>query len=372
MAANWESNVGYAWWLMENFWTTIATHFEKQGMSSYLIYPKITKLPASIASSNIKVKECDFRDHSFKNLKRIHQLIKTNNIKYIYLSDSPAYSYFYLLLKLWGVKKIVIHDHTPGERTKPDAWLRLVKSLIQRLPIYTADHFIAVTDFVYQRFIDVSCIPEKKCSVAANGIKPIDLSKADLKYAYKEFSIPEDRDIIITTGRASFYKGIDFFIEIANELINSQRITNLHFLFCGDGPDLESFKAMTKKYNLDNVFTFAGKRSDIIEILPSCKIGLHCAKGEVGYSLSILEYMSAGLVTIVPDNPSTSGATLNGKNGITYQPGNIKSACSAIQQCTDETLGKRLSENAVISVKQHYNIDYTNTKLITSLESVFK
>lgn len=371
MVANWESNVGYAWWLMENFWTTIAAHFEKQGVASHLIYPKITVLPVAIESSNIEVEECDFRDRSFNNIKKIRGLIKSKNIKYIYLSDSPSYSLFYLLLKLWGVKKIVVHDHTPGERTVPAPWLRLAKSLIQRIPVYTADHYIAVTDFVYRRFIDVSCIPAEKCSVAANGIRPLDLSSADLKYTYKMFSIPEDRKIIITTGRASFYKGIDFFIECANELVNHKKIAKLHFLYCGDGPDLNAFRSLSAKYKLESSFTFAGKRSDVTAILPSCHIGFHAAKGEVGYSLSILEYMSAGLATIVPDNPSTSGATVDGKTGMVYQPGNVSSACSAIEQCLDESLRKKLSANAIASVKQQYNIANTNSKLIASLERVF-
>ena len=251
LVANWESNVGYAWWLMENFWTTIAAHYKKEGVSSHLIYPTITKLPESIESSNIEVCECDFRDRSLKNIKKIHGLIKSKNIRYIYLSDSPAYSLFYVLLKLWGVTKIAVHDHTPGERSIPAGWLRLIKSTIQRAPLYTADHFIAVTDFVYNRLISVSCIPPEKCSVASNGIQPVKLHNADLKYAYSAFTISEDRIIVITTGRASYYKGIDFFIECANELVNRQGLKQLHFLFCGDGPDLTDFKILAKKLNIE-------------------------------------------------------------------------------------------------------------------------
>lgn len=372
LVANWESNVGYAWWLMENFWTTISSHFEKQGTNSYLMYPKITQIPNSIADSNITTYECDFHNRSLTNINKICTFIRTNNIKFIYLSDSPAYSFFYIILKLCGVKKIVIHDHTPGERTKPPTWLRLIKTIIHLIPLYTADHFIAVTDFVLNRFIQISCLPQRKCSVASNGIKPINLNNANLNYMYDIFPIPRDRKIVITTGRASYYKGIDFFIECANELVNKQNLKKLHFIFCGNGPDLRDFKDLAKKLGVENHFTFAGKRNDIQKILPCCHIGFHAATGEVGYSLSILEYMSAGLVTIVPETPSTSLATTHLKNGLTYPYRNLLGATNTIKQALDITLSTSITCNAISIVKDKFHIDNTNANLIEILNPIFK
>jgi glycosyltransferase involved in cell wall biosynthesis len=200
---------------------------------------------------------------------------------------------------------------------------------------------------------------------------PIDLDNHDSNYAYREFSIPEDRKIIVSTGRASYYKGIDFFIECANELVNNQGYRNLHFLFCGDGPDLGDFQRQINNMHVKNYFTFTGKRSDIREILPSCHIGFHAAKGEVGYSLSILEYMSAGLVTVVPDGPSTSLATTNMENGILYKPRNLASATDAIRLALDPHLADHISKKGILSVKNDYNIQNTNRHLIKSLENIF-
>ena len=371
LVANWESNVGYAWWLMENFWVAIATHYQAQDVKCHLIYPNITQIPESIESSTIIVHECNFHDRSIKNLRKLHSLIKNHNIKFIYLSDSPTKSFFYVLLRFWGIKTIVIHDHTPGDRTTAKSWRKLLKSAIQRIPLYTADHFIAVTEFVYRRFIEVNCIPKKKCSFASNGITPIDLSKVDKKYAYHAFDIPENRIIVITTGRASYYKGIDFFIECANELINNQGLKQLHFLFCGDGPDLNDFIELVKLQSLETHFTFAGKRTDIRKILPSCSIGFHASKGEVGYSLSILEYMSSGLATIVPDRPSTSGATRHLETGIIYHHGDLNSACDAIKLCLSRETIKDLSSNAISEIENNYSIDITNKKLISILSTNF-
>ncbi|MCK4709513.1 MAG: glycosyltransferase, partial [Gammaproteobacteria bacterium] len=97
----------------------------------------------------------------------------------------------------------------------------------------------------------------------------------------------------------------------------------------------------------------------------------HASKGEVGYSLSILEYMSAGLATIVPDNPSTCLATRDSETGLTYPHGNIKAACESIKQCFSSTLKEKLSNNAIQEVKTHYSITDTNEKLVLILKNIY-
>ena len=81
LVANWDSDIGYAWWLMESFWVTIADHFRQHGMQSYLAYPSITKIPDSITTSDIQTIELDFKDHSLPALKKLHHLISKNNIQ---------------------------------------------------------------------------------------------------------------------------------------------------------------------------------------------------------------------------------------------------------------------------------------------------
>lgn len=363
LVANWESNIGYAWWLMENYWITIANNFAEEGRQSFLVYPKITVIPNAIIKSSITPIELNFHNHSLTSLNLLRSTLKLHGIRHIYLTDSPAYSLMYVILRFWGIKTIVIHDHTPGERDIPGATKKLLKSLIQRLPYITADHYIGATEFVRTRLINVLRIPKNKCSCVPNGIIPIDLSHFDKQYTQKTFNLPTDRKIVVTTGRATFYKGIDFFIECAHELINRQGVNQLHFLYCGEGPDMDNFKSLVNNYQLTKYFTFAGNRDDIRSILPTCHIGFHASTGEVGYSLSILEYMSAGLITIVPEGPSTSLATTDMKNGLLYKYRDLDSATNSIKRALNSEYPSDLRYNAVNLIKEHYNIENTNRKL---------
>lgn len=370
MVANWESDVGYAWWLMEDFWLTIDEYFSKQGMNCYLAYPKINKIPESIVSSNIKVIEHDFKNKSISRLWELFRIIRREHIKYIYLTDYPSFNYLYMLLKFSGVRLIVVHDHTPGDRLPPSGIKKATKYVIQRIPLITADHFIAVTNFVYKRFIDVACIPEKKCSCAQNGIVPIDLTGADSNYAQNCFAIPSGRKIIISTGRATHYKGIEFFIECAREIVINNKVNSLHFIYCGDGPNLDYFKELVMNYKLTNYFTFGGNRSDIRDILPSCDIAFHAAVGEVGYSLSILEYMSAGLLTIVPDRPSTSMAIEHNKTGLVYKQNDISSATNTILGALERNNWTPITENAKLEIYEKYNLKNTRRQLTDIMKRV--
>jgi glycosyltransferase involved in cell wall biosynthesis len=361
LVANWESNVGYAWWLMENFWVTIADVNEEN--KNYLIYPKINDIPDSILNTNIEVLKCNFSDRSPQGKKNLKSIIQRYQIDTIYLTDQPSYSLFYLILRLWGIKKIIIHEHTPGERNHPSYIKKLLKLIVQRIPAISANYYIAVTDYILDRFINISCIPKRKCFSVQNGIKPIDLSKVDKLYAYSQFNINRNKKIIVSTGRATYQKGIDFFVECANALVNKKNIQNVHFLFCGDGKDLDDFKLMAKRCGLENKFTFTGKRTDVRLILPSCHVGFHASRGEVGYSLSILEYMSAGLVTVLPDNPSISLATEDNSDGLLYKPRDIESATEVLIKALSPENKNLIGHKAVEKIMHNFDIKLTNRKL---------
>lgn len=370
LVGNWESDVGYAWWLMENYWVRIAGHFAERGARSFLIYPKVGKLPPAIAESSIEVHELPWPDKRKWRHDALLAFVREHAIRNIYLSDAPDMSPMYARLRIAGVRRIVVHDHTPGDRPAARGLRRLVKTLYKRLPWLGADRYIATTEFVRRRFIETACLPPGKCAVAPNGIVPFERSGADREYARRVFDIPPGRVVVVTTGRAAFYKGIDFFIDCAEQLVHGEGLDSLHFLFCGDGPDMAAFQALVARYGLQSHFTFAGRREDVKPILLSCDIGFHASKGEVGYSLSILEYMSAGLATIVPDRPSTSGATRHGETGLVYAAENREAACAAIRQCLDADFRQALGNAAAEAVQIQFSLEGANQALLRILEEV--
>jgi glycosyltransferase involved in cell wall biosynthesis len=185
------------------------------------------------------------------------------------------------------------------------------------------------------------------------------------------FGIPRERVIIVTVGRAHRYKGIEFALTVIRELTKGCTPSAVHYLFCGDGPDLHLFRDLAHRYELGDRVTFAGKRDDVRSLLKGCSIALHPSKGEVGYSLSILEYMEAALPVIVPDNPSVCEAAVDGETGFIYREGDIADAVRTVRRLlSDPDLRNYLGAAGVERQRQEYKLQASHKKLIAIMERV--
>src|SRR5690606_36428588 len=126
-------------------------------------YPSISTIPPHVESSSIGKTEFNFRLASIKDIAPHYRFIKKNNIKAIYFSDRPTVHWSYAVLKLLcGIEKIIVHDHTPGQRTVPTSFRRLLKTIRSRLPFFTADAAIGATEFVKRRLIEVNRFPPQR------------------------------------------------------------------------------------------------------------------------------------------------------------------------------------------------------------------
>ncbi len=369
LVANYKSDTAFAWWLMENFWAQIAISFSDSA-STVLIYPEINGIPDVIKSAPIRVIQHDFSDRSLRSLRSLIRIIKDNSIRFVYLTDKKYLDWLYFLLRICGVRVIVNHDHLPGERTKVGIVKKFTKKAIHLLGIFSCDWYIGVSRFVMSRMLETACVPAEKCTYIYNGIRMFDDAKT--LYAHECFGIDRNAKIIVSTGRATYYKGIDFLIKCAKRLKEETENNKFCFLHLGDGPDLEDFKRLAQELGVADIFLFAGFRSDIARLLPSCEIGIQASLGEA-FSLSILEYMCAGLVTIVPNNCGNSEAVTDGENGFLFVPGDIDSAVEKILiAITDSELTTALKKAARATVERNFNLDMCNASLTATLRRMWE
>jgi len=368
LVANYKSDVGFAWWLMENFWAQIANSFAGSS-SAILMYPEINVIPDVVKNSPVKFVQHDFSSRSVGAVLSLMRIIQENSIRFVYLTDRKYYDWLYLLLRLNGVRVIVNHDHLPGERTNVGLVRKFGKSVIHGLGVFSCDLYIGVSRFVMDRMIETACVPARKCTYIHNGIKIFNNSKSF--YAHELFDIDKDATIIVSTGRATYYKGIDFLIRCAKRLKGEPGAGKVYFLHVGDGPNLEDFRRLAHELDVADCFLFAGVRSDVALILPSCDIGIQASLGEA-FSLSILEYMCAGLATIVPDNCGNSEAVTDGVDGLLYVPQDIGSAIEKITLVLkDPEFATSLKRAARTTVEQKFNLETCNDSLIATLQQAW-
>jgi glycosyltransferase involved in cell wall biosynthesis len=370
LIANFESNVGYAWWLMETFWAEIARFSRSQGRQCFLIYPKITRIPATVGDAPITVLEHDFADRSGSALRTLRDLIQNKGITSVYLTDGAYVDRLYARLRRWGVRRIVLHDHSPGELPPISPARKVFKQLIHALSVFSCDHYIGVSRFVHDRFITRGRVPHWKCSYVLNGINPITIRPEWKEYTRQQFGFPDAARIIVSTGRASLYKGIDFIIRCANHLIHEVGMSDVYFLHCGDGPDKELFSKMIADSGLEKHFILAGKRDDLTPILQSCHIALHASHGEA-FSLSILEYLSAGLATLAPRMCGNGEAIEDGITGYLYPPEDLQAVAALIEMLLkDDSKRRLLGEAARRRVAERFTIDRMKAEFVSGISKV--
>lgn len=317
MVSNYPSDTAYAWWLMEHFWKIQAELFEQAGKKAFLAYPKITSISKTIANSPIVPIELTFPWYSRQDEENARKFIVDHNISYIYFTDQPFFNLKYAMMRRSGVKRIIIHDHTPGDRPPIRGLKGSIKSAINTIQCVTADYVFCVSDLMRKRNIETTRISSNKCVVVQNGIQPVICPKDNTKIIRESLGVEPTSILVATTGRAHPYKRFDFIIKCAHALHKRNPELDVIFLLVGDGPAMPELQDMVRRLNLENKVRLLGFRDDVHNLLCASDLALHAALGE-GFSLSIIEYMSAGLPVLVPDIPSVSQATKHNYTGLIY------------------------------------------------------
>ena len=317
LVGNYPSGTPYAWWLMEHFWSLLAGYFVTHGRKAFVAYPEITELSEAVQSAPVTPIELKLPWANADERKKTLEFITENNISAIYFTDQSYLSYQYALLRMNGVKTIVVHDHTPGDRPPVKGVRGLLKACRNLVPFVTADWVLCVSELMRQRNLHNGRIPSSKSIVVQNGITPVKVTFGQGSELRESIGLTSDSFAVITTGRANAYKRFDFIIDCANHLNRIAPESKAVFILAGDGPAMSLLKEQVERLNIQKRVRLLGFRDDIPQLLNTADIAFHAAMGE-GFSLSIIEYMSAGLPVLVPDLPSVSQATDNGVTGFIY------------------------------------------------------
>ncbi len=112
----------------------------------------------------------------------------------------------------------------------------------------------------------------------------------------KEFGLPEDAFLIVSTGLLIPRKNQPCLIKALSEVESSKAV----LILVGDGPLLDSLQALAKQLGSKVIFT--GWRKDVHAILSGCDLFVFSSYLE-GLSNSILEAMECGLPCYVSDTP---------------------------------------------------------------------
>jgi glycosyltransferase involved in cell wall biosynthesis len=362
MVANYPRTTGYAWWLMDRFWGEIRTMAHQRGWRAEVVYPPepvsgdACEGEADSALRRIDVFLCR---GGLRDVPAALRAVRREHVRSIYLTDRASRSWRYLVLRVGGVKSIVVHDHTPGDRPPILGFKGLVKSLLNRLPFVTADACVSVSPLMRRRQAVNARLPDARCVTVTNGVilrEPLPDARRDLK---ARLDIPNDAFVIAGVGRLNAYKRFDVAVRCLAELRRGPEPVDARLLLVGDGPERGALEELARALGVRDRVILTGKVSDVWPILCGVDCVHHPSRGE-GLSLGILEAMAAGQPLVVPDIPSVCQTIESGKTGLVYADGDIAGATEALRRLAgDPALRQTLGSAARHRVVEQYTLDRT-------------
>ncbi|HXC43642.1 MAG TPA: glycosyltransferase [Candidatus Dormibacteraeota bacterium] len=232
--------------------------------------------------------------------------------------DSPQGIYQSLRLS-WFLRRgrfDVVHTH--------DLWSNLMGVPAARLAgiptIVSSRRDLAQSDWYRgNRRVWLRRIQNLSCAVLANAIQVRDALAAEEGFALeklrvirngvdlRKFQVPSEREalfpdagngqlIVMVGNMLSDVKGHTWLIAAAPAVI--REFPSTRFVLVGDGEARPGFERQVRELGLDQNFLFLGRRNDVPRILASCDIAVLPSRAE-GLPNAVLEYMSAGLPTVV-------------------------------------------------------------------------
>lgn len=212
-------------------------------------------------------------------------------------------------------------------------------------------HVIALSPGMREGVISTGT-PIEKVSMIPNMAKP------DKFYPHainndiaKKFSINPEKFNIIHFGSMGLANGLQYIIETAR-LCKEQNISDVNFIFLGNGATLPSLKNLSEKYNLDNV-QFLGNHNmkTVSEIVNICDLSITSFKNiPILYTNSpnkLFDSLSAGKPIVVNSAGWTKELVEKENCGFYVNPENPQDFVNKIIKCKDNrNLLSKWGENA--------------------------
>lgn len=138
----------------------------------------------------------------------------------------------------------------------------------------------------------------------------------------------------------------------AIEAIAKCKIKNVHYLICGEGPEMDILKQFASECKISDRIHFLGFRTDIKALLKISDIFLFSTLQE-GMPRSMMEAMASGLPCIASNIRGNVDLLDDGKGGFLVSPNDTEAFAQRIHDLAiDSELRERMAQNNLERIKQ--------------------
>ncbi len=183
--------------------------------------------------------------------------------------------------------------------------------------------------------------------------KPLDVRK--------ELGLASDSFLLVTVGNNRKMKGIIYLIKAINLLPKNLPI---HLLLVGRDMDSNEYKSLLKKEGKSDSVHFMGFRKDVLNIVAGCDVFVLPSIYGESITKSVIEAMSLGIAPIISSISGNKELVVDGESGLVFESKNSQELSDCIIKLyKDQSLSKKLGENARKRIKEHLNHEQTIQKV---------
>ena len=359
--ANFGSDVGYAWHTIDAVYRRVGAALRRDGVSCFIGYPAVPPAGTSSVGATPLVFDYASTRTSLRALVAFLRLLRDHRIETLYFTDRTRFSWRYLLFRLAGVRRIVVHDRTSGERNARFGAFRLLKRFMHSLPGIAADCYIGVSDFVARRLVRTGVPPDRVHRVY-NGIEVARFAGGPDGFLQDELRLPRDTRVVFASGRAQPYKGIEVLVDAAAQL-EAQGIANIAFVFCGDGPSLAGLQARVAARGL-RTFHFLGRRDDVPRLLRSATVAVVPSLWAEAFGLTVVEAMAAGVPVVATRVGGIPELVEEGRTALLVEPGDATAIAGAVRRLLEApALRASMAQLALAEATRRFSVERTVSEL---------
>ncbi|MDQ0975366.1 glycosyltransferase involved in cell wall biosynthesis [Neobacillus niacini] len=206
------------------------------------------------------------------------------------------------------------------------------------------DNIVAVSEECSNTFLNIFPEFKPKTTIIENILSPEFIRKQANDDFSGVFKKTPGKTILLTVGRLTHAKGLDYAIRACKELLKAGY--DIEWYVVGYGPLEADLKELIKQLNLSDSFFLLGKKTNPYPYIKNCDIYVQPSRYE-GKAVTIREAQILGKPVVITNFPTAKSQAINGVDAlITTQ--DVSGLVNGIQSLiNDDNLRNRLISNVL-------------------------
>jgi glycosyltransferase involved in cell wall biosynthesis len=288
----------------------------------------------------------------------LKKIVKEKQIQLLQ-THLPETNLWGLLLALTGQCKVIstVHNNQFLSAKNGTKIGNIIKRKAYQLMLRKSGAIVTVSEQVKHSLLQGLGLQAKqveKVFVVNNGVHvPERLEYEKRREVRERFGVEKDQIWLVSAGRLTEAKNFQHLVAAVGTLARAGK--NIKCLLAGDGHLRQDLEVQIRAESLTDIFTLAGNRNDLDQILLSADVLAMSSRWE-GLPLVLLEGMAAGLPVVGTRINGFLDIITHGREGFLVEVDDVEGLADVMSRlCDDPEMRFRMGENGRNLVIEKFN-----------------